>query len=99
MLPGLALGLVPVALPLPVQFTLSWARSKCVPTKIEPGVVAEPVKNPLGLQTYRSSPINQPLERLLALEGADVPGVAPKPTPSLPPSVVKANRKVFGPTL
>src|SRR6516225_1298403 len=56
MLPGLALGLgVPVP-PPPVQLTLICARSKCVPTKIEPGVVDEPVKNPFGLHIYRSSP-------------------------------------------
>src|SRR6516165_6654153 len=104
MLPGAALGLVPRALPLPVQLTLSWARSKCVPTKIEPGVVDEPVKNPFGLHIYRSSPINQPRERLLALV---LPGDAVLPAflppsrgpPSAPPSVVKASRKVFGPTL
>src|SRR5215472_13590784 len=101
MLPGAALGLVPAALPLPVQLTLSWARSKCVPTKIEPGVVAEPVKNPFGLQTYRSSPINQPRERLLALDDpAGVPVVGGVPLlPSCAPSTVPANRKVFGPTL
>src|SRR6516164_5337888 len=101
MLPGLALGLVPVP-PLPVQFTLSCARSKCVPTKIEPGVVDEPVKNPFGLQTNRSSPINQPRERLLALDdpgGVPVVGGVPLRPSCAPSSTVPANRKVFGPTL
>ena len=41
------------------------ARSKCVPNKIEPGVVDEPVKNPFGLQRYVSLPINQPFDLLV----------------------------------
>src|SRR4026209_1194597 len=50
-----------------LQPTSILARSKCVPNKTEPAVVDEPVKNPFGLQTYRSSPINQPFDCLWAL--------------------------------
>src|SRR4030095_300350 len=39
---------------LPLQPKDISARSKWVPTKIEFGVVAEPVKNPFGLHRYRS---------------------------------------------
>ena len=36
-------------------------RSKCVPRRIAPGVLASPVKNPFGLQINRSWPIKNSL--------------------------------------
>ena len=41
-------------------------RSKCVPRRIAPGVLASPVKNPFGLQINRSWPIKNSLPLMLA---------------------------------
>src|ERR1051325_976149 len=40
-------------------------RSKCVPKRIEPGVVADPVSQPFGLQRNRSWPIKKLLPTVL----------------------------------
>src|SRR5262245_12310587 len=53
---------------LPSQDTL--VRSKCVPTRIEPGVFADPVKKPFGLHRNRSWPISPSCPRFLPFKSA-----------------------------
>src|SRR5689334_4569272 len=48
----------PKSLP-PPELQSTSLRSKCVPNRIEPGVVADPVSQPLGLHRYRSCPIRK----------------------------------------
>src|SRR5581483_1115358 len=73
---------------LPLQSTDMSARSKCVPTRIDPGVVADPVKKPFGLQRNRSWPIRKLWARFLPL-------VSPR---SALCSKLPIARRVYGPT-
>src|SRR5687767_2904779 len=64
-------------------------RSKWVPTRIDPAVVDDPVKNPFGLHKYKSWPIRKLL--LLFL-----PVVPPRSSLNWKEPIP---RKVYGPTL
>src|SRR5262249_40733804 len=65
-------------------------RSKCVPSRIDPGVVAEPVSQPFGLQRNRSWPIRKFWPTVLPRNVLSLPSYLWKPPTA---------RRRYGPTV